>query len=293
MIDRLPPWFRREIPANAGVVANSLKYFEDLNLHTVCLSARCPNIYSCFKKNYVTFMISGGVCSRSCLFCAVGKGSLRRLDLSEAYNLALSVRALNLKYAVITSVTRDDLPYGGATQFVRVVCLIRNLSPQTKIELLIPDFQGQEKALSLISRLRLEVIGHNIETVERLFPFIRPQGNYRLSLAVLAKIRKQGFYGFTKSGIMLGLGESKPEVMDTIKDLREAGCDILTLGQYLAPSKNHAAVKEFVTPEAFELYRQEALKIGFKSVVSAPWARSSYLAQEAYSSITGGTLSYV
>ena len=285
MMTRLPAWFRQEIPRDIHLVKNRLKSFENHKLNTVCASARCPNINRCFENNSVTFMILGDACSRNCGFCAVSKERPRVLDLSEPYNLALTIRGFNLRYVVLTSVTRDDLTFGGATQYARAVYLIRRLNPGRKIETLIPDFKGSKDALSLVVRANPDIIAHNLETVKAMYPAVRPLGDYARALSVLAGLRKLGFAGGIKSGIMLGFGEKKVEVLEAIADLRGAGCDILTLGQYLSPSKSHFPVKEFISPREFEFYRQRALDLGFKAVFSGPLVRSSYRAEEVYSQI--------
>lgn len=285
MLKRLPSWFRQEIPKDTGFIKNRLKEFENSGLNTVCLSARCPNINRCFEDNSVTFMIMGSNCSRNCGFCAVDKGRLNPLELSETYNLALTINRLNLSYVVITSVTRDDLPLGGASHYARAVYLIKKINPGKKIELLIPDFRNQPEAISLVVKSRPDIIAHNLETVESLYSRVRPLADYRQSLEVLKKVKNLGFAGLVKSGIILGFGESREEVIKAIRDLKESGCDILTLGQYLAPSKRHIPVKEFIAPEQFESYRQEALELGFKAVYSGPLVRSSFHAQEIYSTI--------
>lgn len=282
MINRLPPWFRQEIPRDFNFIKKRLSVFENSRIRTVCVSAQCPNLYTCFKNSSVTFMIMGDSCSRNCSFCAVGKGKLKPLDLLEPYNLALNIRELNLEYIVITSVTRDDLILGGATHFARVVYLVKRLNPHIKLELLIPDFKGNEKAIFLLVRAPLDIIAHNIETVERLYPYVRPKGNYRRALSVLKKIKKLRFAGFVKSGIMLGLGEREDEVIEAMQDLYSCGCDIISLGQYLAPSKDKTKVKEFITPEKFEFYKNIGIKLGFKSVNSSPLMRSSFNAKEAF-----------
>lgn len=282
---RLPSWFTQEIPKDINFIRNRLRSFENARLSTVCQSARCPNINHCFEQNSVTFMILGDTCSRNCNFCAVHKGRLRPLDLAEPYNLALTIQKLNLQYIVITSVTRDDLPLGGATHYARAVYAIRSLNPGKRIELLIPDFKNSRVSLSLVIASAPDIIAHNMETVERLYPEIRPQAKYRRSLEVLKNIREIGFAGFTKSGIMLGLGEREDEVFEVLADLKEAQCDSITLGQYLAPSLKHAPVKEFIPLEKFEMYRRKALEIGFKAVFSGPLVRSSYKAEEVYSQI--------
>lgn len=285
MASRLPSWFKQEIPRDIDFIRNRLKDFENHKLSTVCLSARCLNINHCFEHNSVTFMILGDSCSRNCTFCAVPKGRLRPLDLAEPYNLALTIQKLNLEYIVITSVTRDDLPLGGASHYARAVYAIRGFNPGKRIELLIPDFRNSRAALSLVIAAAPDIIAHNLETVERLYPEVRPQAEYRRSWAVLKSAKEIGFTGWTKSGIMLGFGEQEDEVLEAIADLRDARCDILTLGQYLAPSEAHAPVKEYIPLEQFEFYRQKALKLGFKAVFSGPLVRSSYKAEEVYSQI--------
>lgn len=280
MYKRLPSWFRQEIPKDTGFIKNRLKEFENSGLNTVCVSARCPNLSRCFQDNSVTFMIMGSSCSRNCGFCAVNKDRLDPLDPSEAYNLALTVNRLNLSYVVITSATRDDLPFGGASQYARAVYLVRKINPEKKIELLIPDFRNQPEAIFLVVKSRPDIIAHNLETVESLYQKVRPLAHYRQSLEVLRKVKGSGFAGLVKSGIMLGFGECREEVSKAIRDLRESGCDILTLGQYLAPSGRHIPVEEFIAPERFESYRQEALGLGFKAVYSGPLVRSSYKARE-------------
>lgn len=286
MISRLPAWFRQEIPRDIAFIKNRLKNFENARLNTVCLNAKCPNINNCFENNNVTFMLLGNICSRNCNFCAVEKGNSLPPTLLEPYELALSIRRMNLRYVVLTSVTRDDLSCGGATQYARAVYLTRRLNPEVKIELLIPDFNGSETALGLVVKSRPDIIGHNLETAEGMYAKIRPLANYQRSLTVLRKLRELGFDGFIKSGIMLGLGETESETLEAVSDLKNSGCDILTLGQYLAPAKSNFPVKEFVSPERFEYYRRKALEFGFKAVFSGPLVRSSYRAEELYSKIT-------
>lgn len=286
MYKRIPSWFRQEIPKDAGFIKNRLEEFKNSGLNTVCLSSRCPNINSCFEDNSVTFMIMGSRCSRNCGFCAVDKGRLNPLEPSETYNLALTIYRLNLSYVVITSVTRDDLPFGGASHYARAVYLIKKINPGKKIELLIPDFKNQPEAISLVVKSYPDVIAHNLETVESLHQKVRPLADYRRSLEVLKKVKDLGFAGLVKSGIMLGFGESQEEVIKAIRDLKESGCDILTLGQYLAPSDRHIPVEEFITLEQFESYRHRALELGFKAVYSGPLVRSSYKAEKICSEIT-------
>lgn len=285
MISRLPPWFRQEVPKDIGFVRNRLKDFENSKLNTVCVSAHCPNINGCFENNSMTFMILGDNCSRNCRFCAVNKGMPLPINLSEAFNLAVAIYRLNLKYIVLTSVTRDDLPLGGASEYARVIYLIKHINPKIRIELLIPAFNNFKRALPLVIKASPNVIAHNLETVESMYPKIRPLADYRHSLNILKKIREFGFAGFLKSGIMLGFGESKKDVLKAIGDLKKSYCDILTLGQYLAPSKDNFPVKEYVPLEKFDFYRKIALRLGFKAVCAGPLVRSSYKAEELYSKI--------
>ncbi len=288
MIARLPPWFRQEIPKDIDFIRNRLRYFENHKLNTVCVSAHCPNINHCFENGSATFMILGDNCSRDCRFCAVNKGRPEALELSEPYNLALTIRRLDLKYVVLTSVTRDDLVYGGASQYARAVYLIKQFNPGKKIELLIPDFRESADALSLVAVSCPDVIAHNLETVERMYPYVRPLGDYRRALRVLKRLKELGFAGLIKSGIMLGFGEQEEEVLAAIEDLNNSCCDIITLGQYLAPGKGHFPVKEFISPEKFEFYRQKALKFGFKAVYAGALVRSSYRAGEVFSDLVYG-----
>lgn len=231
-------------------------------------------------------MLLGNICSRNCNFCAIKKGNSLPLALLEPYELALSIRRMNLRYVVLTSVTRDDLSFGGATQYARAVYLTRRLNPRVKIELLIPDFNGSKTSLGLVVKSRPDIIGHNLETAEGLYAKIRPLANYQRSLTVLRNLRELGFDGFIKSGIMLGFGETESEALEAVSDLKNSGCDILTLGQYLAPAESNFPVKEFVSPERFDFYRRKALELGFRAVFSGPLVRSSYRAEESQKSVS-------
>ena len=284
---RLPGWFRQEVPRDISLVKNRIREFEQAGLNTVCKSARCPNLGVCFQANSVTFMIMGDSCSRNCSFCAVDKSRPQALDLSEPYKLALTIRKLGLEYIVLTSVTRDDLALGGASHYARCVRLIQSLNPGKKIELLIPDFRNDTRALELVIGSRPDIIAHNLETVESLYSRVRPLAGYNGSLEVLKKIKELGFAGWTKSGIMLGFGESEEEVLGAIADLKKVDCDILTLGQYLAPSTQHIPVQEFIAPEKFEFYKNNAQSLGFKAVSAGPLVRSSYRAAEIASPLRG------
>lgn len=252
-----------------------------LSLHTVCEEANCPNLIECFCNKTATFMILGKVCTRNCTFCNVQKGASEAVDPKEPYLVALAIQELGLKHAVITSVTRDDLPDGGAGHFVQVIEEIRKLKSEVVVEVLIPDFQGDLAALKKVVDSKPDILNHNIETVSRLYPEVRPMATYSRSLNLLrdAKIIDPSI--LTKSGIMLGLGETGEEVMETVFDLKRNGCDFLSIGQYLQPSKQHHELVEYVHPDVFEEYRLKALEAGFRHVASGPLVRSSYQAHKA------------
>ncbi len=273
----VPSWIRRRLPP-AEELEKMDTLLRSLNLHTVCESAHCPNIGDCFRRGTATFMILGDVCTRNCHFCAVAHGDLALPDPGEAGRIARAAELLQLRHVVITSVTRDDLPDGGAGHFSSVVTAVREALPDSTIEVLTPDFQGDTHALSVIASSEPDVFNHNMETVERLYPVVRPEASYRRSLEVLSRMRSLLPGRLLKSGFMVGLGELEEEVDTLLHDLRHAGCDILTIGQYLRPSGKHLPVYEYVEPERFEAYRRLALKIGFSGVASSPFVRSSYLA---------------
>lgn len=257
----------------------------DSGVHTVCQEAGCPNLSYCFKHLKLTFLILGDTCTRACAFCGVGKSENKKglsRDEEEPLRIAKIVRDLGLDYVVITAVTRDDLTDGGAGIFARTIELIRQLNSDIKIEVLIPDFKGNISSLKCVLDARPHLVGHNIETVERLYKVLRPQADYRLSLSILRKLKEIQPALTTKSSIMLGLGEVEEEVVKTMGDLLSSGCDILTLGQYLAPSESHYPVQEFIGIEQFQRYREIASGLGFKSVLSGPLVRSSYRAEELY-----------
>jgi lipoyl synthase len=243
----------------------------------VCQSAHCPNLGECFGRGTATFMILGSRCTRRCRFCAVGKGPTEEVDEREPDRVAEAVASLGISHAVVTSVTRDDLPDGGAAQFVRTIEAIRNRCPGVTVEVLVPDFQGSPSAVDMVCDARPDVFNHNLETVERLYPDVRPQAKYQRSLDVLEQAARGGLA--TKSGIMLGLGETHHETLKTIEDLRQTGCWFLTLGQYLSPSKEHLSVARYVTPEEFKQWEATALSMGFKGVAAGPLVRSSYRAE--------------
>lgn len=250
-------------------------------LHTICEEAHCPNIAECFGKGTAVFLILGRVCTRACAYCNVMHGQPTLINLREPNDVARSVKTLGLRYVVITSVTRDDLPDGGAGLFSETVSQIRALSPGCQIELLIPDFQGDDSALETIVDAHPDVINHNIEVVHSLFPVVRPQGDYQRSLRVLRAIKSKNLQMPTKSGFMIGLGESSEEIIATMHDLRESLVDFLTIGQYLQPTLHHAAIKKYYTPSEFQELKKKALHFGFAHVESGPLVRSSYHAENA------------
>ena len=251
-------------------------------VNTVCKAGLCPNLNECFAKKHVTFLILGNACTRSCGFCSVEKSDPLRVDDEEPYRVLETVKTLGLSYVVITSVTRDDLEDGGAEQFAKTARLIKGFSKEIGIEVLVPDFKGNRDSIEKALAGCPDVFAHNIETVRRLYGVVRNAADYARSLGVL-KIAKELQPGqITKSGIMLGLGETEAEIIDTLSDLRAAGCDILTMGQYLRPGPDNIPVKRFVEPSEFERYRTIAEGLGFKAVASGPFVRSSYLAEETY-----------
>lgn len=278
---KLPAWFRQDVPSKE--VLAKLEHLRFWQVHTVCQEAKCPNLSYCFKHAKLTFLILGDTCTRNCGFCAVKKsrGNLKQ-DLDEPQRVAEAVSGLRLKYAVITSVTRDDLEDGGAGVFAQTIKIIHGLSLGIKVEILIPDFGGSASALEIVLEAHPDLVAHNMEIVKRLYPQLRPQADYARSLALLRKIKELNPDIATKSSLMLGLGETKEEIARAMEDLRLADCDILCLGQYLAPSTAHYPVKEFIGLETFEQYRSIGLSLGFKMVLSGPKVRSSYQAEEAF-----------
>lgn len=278
---RKPDWLKRNLPSGPAYekIRNLLS---KRGLHTVCQEAKCPNMWECFSRHTSTFLIMGPNCTRNCRFCAVKQGHLGPPDPKEPARVAEAAREMKLKYVVITSVTRDDLPDGGAGIFAETVRQVKNKIPDALVEILIPDFLGDKKALNIVMESSPDVLNHNIETVSRLYPSVRSEADYRRSLAVLRQAKKINTSVFTKSGLMLGLGELPGEVGETLKDLVEVGCSMLTIGQYLQPSKKHIEVDRFVSPEEFDDWRKTALELGFSEVASGPFVRSSYHAKELY-----------
>ena len=268
-----PDWLKVKLPAGENY-ARLRGLIDRHRLHTVCEEARCPNMGECWSAGTATFMILGDVCTRSCGFCAVKTGKPSVLDLEEPYRVAEAIRIMGVRHAVITSVNRDELPDGGASIFAETIRQARRVSPTVTIEVLIPDFRGVDWALDIVFHARPEILNHNTETVPRLYRDVRPQAKYERSLDVIARADQAGLV--TKSGLMLGLGETLDEVLTVMKDLRASGCDILTLGQYLQPSKEHLPVVRFVTPGEFAGLKEEGLTMGYTHVESGPLVRSSY-----------------
>ena len=274
---RLPPWFR--VRLQAGPHYRELRQLVNTHqLHTICEEARCPNLWECWNNRTATFLILGDICTRRCHYCSVTTGRPLKVDTEEPQRIAEAVKLLKLRHAVITSVNRDDLPDGGAELFAETIRRIRGLAPDCTVEVLIPDFQGNQDDLATILREHPHILNHNIETVPRLFPAIRPQGKYQRSLTVIEWAQKNG--ARTKSGLMAGLGETEEEILLVMSDLRKAGCQMITLGQYLRPTAEHAPVARFYSPEKFEEFKQEALQLGFLHVESGPLVRSSYHAEQ-------------
>ncbi|KMQ51259.1 Lipoate synthase [Chitinispirillum alkaliphilum] len=274
---RFPQWLKRPV-AFSGKQGRVEQMLQRGSLNTVCSEAKCPNRSECYNQGTATFLIMGTVCTRNCSFCAVTHGTPARIEPDEGKRIATAAAEMELQHVVITSVTRDDLQDGGASCFADVVKRIRELLPDVSVEILVPDFRGDEKALRTVLSGRPHVFNHNLETVPRLYSKVRPQAGYALSLELLRKAGKWGEGVVTKSGIMVGLGESESEVETVMHDLFSAGCSILTIGQYLQPSTLQLKVEEFVTPEQFAKYGKIAREIGFAEVFSAPYVRSSYRA---------------
>ncbi len=273
---RRPSWLKAKIPL--GEKYAHLKGLVDRHkLHTVCEEARCPNMGECWNNGTATFMILGDVCTRSCGFCAVKTGRPPELDAQEPSRVAEAVQRLGIRHAVITSVNRDELYDGGAQIFAETIRQVRALNPGTKIEVLIPDFKGEEFALGIVLDAFPDILNHNTETVPRLYPTVRPQAQYARSLELLDRAKRRGFV--TKTGLMLGLGDDLSEVREVMRDLCAIRCDILTLGQYLQPTKDHLPVVRFVHPDEFRMLKEEGLRIGFRYVESGPLVRSSYHAE--------------
>jgi len=282
---RKPDWIRVKAPVSKGY-HQTRELMRDLRLNTVCEEAACPNIGECWTKKHATVMILGDVCTRACAFCNVKTGMPRKVDLFEPENVAIAAAKMGLEHIVITSVDRDDLPDGGAGQFVKVIEALRRAAPDTTIEILTPDFRGKmREAVEAICAAGPDVYNHNLETVPRLYPTIRPGARYYASLRLLEEVKRHDPMIFTKSGIMMGLGEQRLEVHQVMDDMRSADVDFITMGQYLQPTPKHAAVEEFVTPKAFEAFGAIARAKGFLQVASSPLTRSSYHAGDDFAAM--------
>ena len=280
-----PRWLKRRLPTGASY-ENVRTMLQKDRLHTVCQEAKCPNIWECFAQQTATFLILGSRCTRNCRFCSVDPGPLEPPDPDEPVRVAKVARQMSLKYVVVTSVTRDDLPDGGSGLFARTIVEIRKKIPDACVEILIPDFQGSAQALKTVLRAKPDVLSHNIETVPRLYPMVRPGARYRRSLELIGRVRTLGFSMPTKSGLMLGLGEEAAEIKSVLHDLLRVDCRMLTIGQYLQPAKKHLAVKRYIPPAEFEKWRDIALEMGFSEVASGPFVRSSYRAKELFKAVT-------
>lgn len=277
LIGPRPEWLKVRIRANQTFEGVN-RMVSDLSLHTVCQEARCPNIFECWSEGTATFMILGDICTRHCGFCAVTKGKPRTIDPDEPRHVGEAVSRLGVKHAVVTSVNRDEVPDGGAGHFAQTVRWIRRLNPATRIEVLIPDFCGNQQALDTVLLSRPDVLNHNTETVARLYKHVRPDARYEQSLELLrrANARKREHPLLTKSGLMVGLGETVDELLETFSDIAETGCDILTVGQYLAPTARHIPIEKYYSPAEFDYLKSQALEIGFRYVEAGPLVRSSY-----------------
>jgi lipoic acid synthetase len=277
---RLPEWLRITLPTS-DTFSRTRALLDELKLHTVCESAKCPNHWECWSKGTATFMIAGDRCTRACGFCAVATAKPMALEADEPARVAEATRRMKLKHVVITAVARDDLKDGGAEHFAQTIERVRELNPGIVLEVLVPDFNDNDAAIEIVLAANPHIYNHNLETVRRLTPDVRHRATYDRSLTVLRKVKeKRGDTIHTKSGIMLGLGETPEELLQAMRDLREAQCDILTLGQYLQPTLRHLPVREFVTPAKFEEYKVAAEEMGFVHVASGPMVRSSYHADE-------------
>jgi lipoic acid synthetase len=274
---RLPSWFKVTIRQGPDF-QDVRRIMDTLDLHTICEEARCPNVWECWNNRTATFLILGDICTRRCHYCAVTTGRPLGLDREEPMRVAEAVQALGLRHAVITSVNRDELDDGGASMFVETIREIRRRIPTCAVEVLIPDFEGNEEALAAVASERPDILNHNIETVRRLFPSIRPQGKYARSIELLGRAKHAG--ARTKSGLIVGMGETMDEIREVMRDLRAVGCDILTIGQYLQPTKAHLPVVRFYEPAEFASLKEEGLALGFSHVESGPLVRSSYHAEQ-------------
>lgn len=282
-----PPWLKKRIPCGQDL-SRVKSILSQTRLHTVCEEARCPNLGECFSQGTATFLILGRICTRNCGFCAVEHGSPFPLNDEEPKQVALAVKRMGLRYVVITSVTRDDLPDGGAEVYAKTIQAIREVDRSIRIEVLIPDFEGDLLALRKVLSQEPDVLNHNVETIARLYPRVRPQAEYARSLALLKRAKLEAPSTLIKSGFMVGLGEEPEEVKHLLKDLRSAGCDLVTIGQYLQPRPDRLPVVRYIPPEEFESYRAMAEAMGFRGVASGPFVRSSFHASRLFGDLAPG-----
>ncbi len=280
---RFPPWLRKKVPSNYYSVKTK-GILKRHGLNTVCQSAKCPNQLECFAQDTATFMLLGDICTRNCRFCAVEGGEIKPPDSGEPERIASAAEELGLEYVVLTSVTRDDLDDGGAGHFARTIRAIKDHISGVRVEVLTPDFQGQKEAINTVVAARPDVYNHNLETVPRLYPAVRPEADYQQSLQLLELVGELDQEIYTKSGLMVGLGEDQNEILAVMRDLRAVGCDLLTIGQYLQPSSQHLEVTEYIEPHIFEEYRRQGEEMGFMHVFSGPFVRSSFRAAETLGS---------
>jgi len=278
-LDKKPPWLKKKISLDNKNISTIRKLIDSSSLHTVCQSAKCPNIYECFSKRTATFMLMGDTCTRNCGFCGVESGRPLPLDREEPKKIASAIKEMKLLYAVITSVTRDDLDDGGALHFARTVRAIKNLNPDTRVECIIPDFGGNKESLEVLLSEDLDVLNHNIETVKANYGKARGSADYGRSLKLLSRTKEIKPDIYTKSGFMVGLGENREQIGELLEDLRESKVDIVTIGQYLSPSKDNIEVSKYYTPEEFAEIEESAKTTGFKAVAAGPFVRSSYGAE--------------
>ncbi|OGP64740.1 MAG: lipoyl synthase [Deltaproteobacteria bacterium RBG_13_47_9] len=276
-----PPWLKKRLPPYQDLLKMK-SILDEGGLHTVCEEARCPNLGECFSQGTATILILGRICTRDCGFCGVEHGTPAPVDETEPLKVAQAVRKMGLQYVVITSVTRDDLPDGGASGFAKMIHAIRTLGQEIKVEVLIPDFKGDLSSLTKVLKEAPDVLNHNMETISRLYPQVRPQADYIRSLYLLERSKKLYPHVFTKSGLMLGLGETDEEVLALLRDLREVRCDFLTIGQYLQPRRDRLPVVRYIPPEEFVAYKKIGEKMGFKAVASGPFVRSSFHASQLF-----------
>jgi len=279
-----PAWLKRKLPSGSDYEAMR-QFISSKKLNTVCKEANCPNRFECYQKGTATFMILGDHCTRNCRFCAVQPGILSAPDDDEPKRVAEAIKDMGLSYAVITSVTRDDLSDGGADMFARTIRVVRKLNPQIRVEVLVPDFKGDASAIRVVVTEKPDVFGHNMETVKRLYPKARPEAIYERSLDVLRTAKTIRADQLTKSGIMVGIGETLDEIKETFDDLVQSGCDMLSIGQYLSPSKTHLPVKEYISPDTFIHLKEIARQSGLKQVASGPFVRSSFEASGLFHSL--------